>query len=243
MRNFIAISTVLFTRNYFYMPVSELLKSPFVHGNHYHLVFKSIDGLLLFRQDADYQTFLKRFAQFTGFVMDTWAYCLLNNHAHFIIKIKSIEAIITNIKQRELPKQTVAMKKILATPDEQDVFDEMVERQVNSFMVSYANYTKNKYQHHGGLFQKPFKRIQIDSDVHLQVAIIYTHANPVKHKVFNDYLFFPYSSYALFLVRTSHYCAVEEVLIFFGGVEKFILLHKEQIEHYYQNGFPNSKLE
>ena len=83
------------------------------------------------------------------------------------------------------------MKKILATPDGQDVFDEMTERQVNSFMVSYANYTKNKYQHHGGLFQKPFKRIRIDSDVHLQVAIIYTHANPVKHKIFKDYLFYP----------------------------------------------------
>ena len=237
------LQAIFSTQKYFYMPVSELLKSPFLYDNHYHLVFKSIDGVLLFRQDADYLTFLKRFALFTGFVMDTWVYCLLNNHAHFIIKIKSIEAIITNIKKTELPKQTVAMKKILATPDGQDVFDEMIERQVNSFMVSYANYTKNKYQHHGGLFQKPFKRIRIDSDAHLQVAIIYSHANPVKHKIFKDYLFYPYSSYALFLTDTSHYCVVDEVLIFFGGVEKFILLHKKQIGYYYQYGFPNSKLE
>jgi REP element-mobilizing transposase RayT len=124
------------------MPVSALLKSPFFPDNHYHLVFKSIDGILLFRQNSDYTIFLERFQQFTSLALDTWAYCLLSNHAHFIIKIKSIKTITKAIEEIDFAKQTVAMKKLLAVPNKEAMLDEMMERQVNSFMVSFANYTK-----------------------------------------------------------------------------------------------------
>lgn len=225
------------------MPVSELLKSPFVPNNYYHLVFKSIDGILLFQQDGDYKVFLDRFWQFTNCVFDNWAYCLLSNHAHFIIKIKPIETVTKSIHKTELPKQTVAMKKLLLTPESEAIFDEVIERQVNSFMVSFANYTKNKYRRHGGLFQKPFKRIRIDTDGWLQTAIIYVHLNSFKHKVFSDYTLYSHNSYSLCVKNCSDYIVSEEVLHFFGGVDKFILLHEERVKYYYENGFPNSKLE
>jgi putative transposase len=225
------------------MPVSELLKSPFVPNNHYHLVFKSIDGILLFRNKTDYPVFLERFQRFTGFIFDIWAYCQLSNHVHFIGKSKPLEKVTAGINELDLDKQTVAMKKLLATPDKPEAFDEMIERQVNSFMVSFANFTKNKYSHHGGLFQKPFKRIKIETDAHLQQAIIYVHANSVKHKVFDDYTTYPYCSYPAFIKTGSNYCTTEDVLNFFGGLDKFIQLHEEQVENYYRKDFPNSKLE
>jgi putative transposase len=225
------------------MPVSELLKSPFAAGNHYHLVFKSIDGVLLFRDENDYAIFLERFQQFTAIAFDNWAYCLLNNHAHFIIKVKSLENIVKTIFKTDQSKQTVAMKKLLASLDDLEILDTMIERQVNSFMVSYANYTKNKYHHDGGLFQKPFKRIAIDTDAYLQLAIIYVHANMVKHKIFDKYKEYLHSSYAAIITNNNLYCVSVAVIQFFGGIEKFTLLHEEQINYYYQKGFPNSKLE
>jgi putative transposase len=225
------------------MPVSELLKSPFVPNNYYHLVFKSIDGILLFQQAADYRIFLERFKQFTNVVFDNWAYCLLSNHAHFIIKTKPVETIIKNIAETELSKQTVSMKKLLTATASEIIFDEMIERQVNSFMVSFANFTKNKYRHHGGLFQKPFKRLKIDTDAWLQTAIIYIHINPLKHKVFYNCTDYPYSSYPAFTGATAGYCVKEEVLHFFGGLNQFIQLHNEKVKYYYDKGFPESKLE
>ncbi|CAN5229838.1 hypothetical protein BH11BAC5_BH11BAC5_51290 [soil metagenome] len=225
------------------MPVSELLKSPFFPDNHYHLVFKSIDGILLFRQNSDYNIFLERFQQFTSLALDTWAYCLLNNHAHFIIKIKSIKTITKAIEEIDFAKQTVAMKKLLAVPNKEAMLDEMMERQINSFMVSFANYIKNKYRHHGGLFQKPFKRLEIDTDNWLQTAIIYVHLNSLKHKVFNDYAAYLQGSYFYFIQQCNTYCATDEVLAFFGGLKHFISLHEAKAKYYYDNGFPDSKLE
>ncbi|MGG9961682.1 transposase [Ferruginibacter sp. SUN106] len=225
------------------MPVSELLKSPFVAGNHYHLVFKSIDGVLLFREENDYAIFLERFQQFTAIAFTNWAYCQLSNHVHFIIKVKPLENIIKAISKTDQTKQTVAMKKLLTLQDNLEALDAMIERQVNSFMVSYANYTKNKYLHDGGLFQKPFKRIAIDTDTHLQMAIIYVHANIIKHKVFDNHKEYLHSSYNAISINNNFYCASAAVLQFFGGVEKFIRSHEEQINYYYQKGFPNSKLE
>ena len=131
----------------------------------------------------------------------------------------------------------------MQAPESEVIFNEVIERQVNSFIVSFANYTKNRYQHHGGLFQKPFKRIRIDTDEWLQTAIIYIHLNSLKLKVFSYYSLYPHNSYSLCVKNCSDYIVSEEVLHFFGGVDKFILLHEERVKYYYKNGFPNSKLE
>lgn len=225
------------------MPVSEALKAPFIPDQFYHIVFKSIDGILLFRDEKDYTVFLERFVQFTGFVFDMWAYCQLSNHVHIIVKIKSHESILTTISLKEESKQTIVMKKLLSDSSDAYLFDATLERQVNSFLVSYANYIKNKYRHQGGLFQKPFKRIQIDTDAYLQMAIIYVHANPVKHKAFNNYKAYLHSSYNNIIKCNGLYGAISAVVAFFGGINKFVLLHEEQMGYYYQMGFPNSKLE
>ena len=154
-----------------------------------------------------------------------------------------MEAITDAVSNIDFAKQTVAMKKLLMAPDKETVVDEMLERQINSFMVSFANYTKNKYRHHGGLFQKPFKRLEIDTDNWLQTAIIYVHLNSLKHKVFSDYAAYLQGSYFYFVQRCNTYCAVEEVLQFFGGLDQFIALHAAQAKYYYDHGFPDSRLE
>jgi hypothetical protein len=58
-------------------------------------------------------------------------------------------------------KRTIAMNKLLASNSNETNIDEMMERQCNRFMGSYANYLGNKYKKKGGAFQKPFKRIAI----------------------------------------------------------------------------------
>ena len=131
----------------------------------------------------------------------------------------------------------------MQAPESEVIFNEVIERQVNSFMVSCANCTKSKYQHHGSVFQKPFKRIGIDTDEWLQTAIIYIHLNSLKLKVFSYYSLYPHNSYSMCVKNCSDYIVSEEVLHFFGGIDKFIFLHEEQGKYYYENGFPNSKLE
>jgi putative transposase len=115
----------------------------------------------------------------------------------------------------------------------------MIERQVNSFLVSYANYLNNKYNRKGGLFQKPFKRIQICDDGHLQQAIIYSNANAQKHQLVNDFREYPYSSFNAVINYDYYFVDGKNV----GGIEKFIKIHEAQVEYFYGKGWPSSKLE
>jgi putative transposase len=223
------------------MPTPPEFKAPFRPECFFHIVFKSIDGVLLFREDKDYHVFLQRFQQFTNSVLDVWSYSLLSNHTHHIIKIKPLTAVLENIKK--LSDQTLAMKSLLADQNNEQLFDGMIERQMNSFLVSFANYTNNKYNRKGGLFQKPFRRIEVADDIHLQQAIIYVHANGQKHNIVLDFKEHPYNSYFPILKNDTSFIDVNNVLNFFDGPEKFAAIHKSQVDYYYGGNWPFSKLE
>lgn len=89
--------------------------------------------------------------------------------------------------------------------------------------MCYANYINNKYDSKGGIFQKPFKRIQIEDDGHLQQSIIYTNANAQKHNLVEDYKKYPFSSYQS-TIKNDHY---------FVDSEKVIDFHEEQVLYFY----------
>jgi putative transposase len=225
------------------MPTPANLKTSFAANGYYHFVCKSIDGILLFPDVADYLVFTDRFKKFTDEFLELWGFCLLPNHTHHIVKIKLPEIVKASITNFPLENRTKAMLSFLSDSTNETVFDKMIDRQMNSFLVSYANYYNNKYQRQGGIFQKPFKRIVIDDDAHLQQAIIYTHANAQKHGITGNYKKYPFSSYASIIEANEYYTSSKNVINFFGGIEKFIQIHNSQVEYYYQNNWPNSKLE
>jgi putative transposase len=223
------------------MPTPAEFKAPFYPERFYHIVCKSVDGIFLFREHVDYHVFLQRFQQFTVSVFEVWSYSLLTNHTHHIVKIKPTPTILENIKKQE--DKTQAMKSFLSDQKNELCFDAVIERQMNSFLVSFANYTNNKYNRKGGLFQKPFRRVQIADDIHLQQAIIYVHANAQKHNIVRDFKDHPYNSYSAIIINNVPFTETKNVIDFFGGTEKFKSIHKNQVDYYYSNNWPSSKLE
>ena len=223
------------------MPTPPEFKAPFRPECFYHIVCKSIDGIILFKEDNDHEVFLQRFQQFTNPVLDVWSYCLLTNHSHHIVKMKPLPTVLENIKK--ISDQTLAMKSLLTDEKNERCFDTMIEKQMNSFLVSFANYTNNKYHRKGGLFQKPFRRIEVSDDVYLQQAIIYVNANAQKHKLVKDFRDHLYNAYAAIINNDFTFIDVNNVLEFFGGSEKFMSIHKSQVDYYYGSSWPTSKLE
>lgn len=223
------------------MPTPVKYKSPFIPEKFFHVVCKSIDGVLLFRQPIDHDVFLQRFHKFTSMVLDVSSYSLLTNHTHYIVRIKSLRAVLNNITR--LNEKTVAMCSLLLDIDNEILFDAVIERQMNSFLVSFANYTNNKYKRKGGLFQSPFRRLEIANDEHLQQAIIYTHANAQKHGLTRDFKKHKYNSYSEIISNDPTFIDKDSVLNFFGGRENFIKIHEAQVEQYYGQGGLSSKLE
>jgi len=135
------------------------------------------------------------------------------------------------------------MRSFLAGQNNEAHFDALVERQMNSFLVSFVNYNNNKYNRKGGLFQKLFRRIHVADDIHLQQAIIYVHANAQKHNIVTDFKDHAYTSYSAILNNDTVFTDAENVISFFGDTEKFESIHKSQVDHFYSSNWPSSKLE
>jgi putative transposase len=226
-----------------FMAIDLSLKAPFFVNANYHVAFKSIDGFNLFQSEKDYDVFKKRYLEFLTPYFISLAYSLMDNHVHLIVKINTTEAIEKFILNLQTEKRTVAMKKFLENKTDELIFDEMLERQCNSFMVSYANYIGNKYKRKGGLFQKPFKRIRIADDTHLQNAIIYANANAEHHKLVDDFKKHQHNGYLEFLTDDDSFINSAALLSIFKSKEIFQTTHKIQVELYYKKGWPNSKLE
>lgn len=225
------------------MPTPVRFKAAFYPQAYYHLVFKSIDGVALFNTGENRKFFLEKFSLFLHPFCSCLAYCLLDNHVHFIVQVKSLETINNFILLTTPETRTVSMRKCLESPNKEELIDEILERQVNRFMTSYANAYNNKFSRKGNLFQSPFRRIEIKEDAHLQQAIIYTHANAQKHGIVKDFKDYKYSSYWEVINKYSANVQANEVLRFFEGKDQFIKIHQLQVDHFYNNGWPSSKLE
>jgi putative transposase len=224
------------------MPIPKQFKAPFEFQKHYHILFRSIDGIPLFKTEKEHLFFLEKWKRFTDPVFETWAYSLLDNHTHFIIKVKQQEEVIQMLSDLKEDAKTKVIREFLEKKEDSQI-GPIIERQVNSFMVSYANTYNNIIERKGGLFQQPFRRSLIATETHLQQAIVYVHANAQKHRLVKDFKTHRFNSYHAILERNESIVNSTAVLNFFDGIDKFISIHSEQVAYFYKHQWPDSKLE
>jgi hypothetical protein len=59
------------------------------YGAYYHIYNRGINGENVFREKRNYRFFLQRYAKYVEPVAFTYAYCLMKNHFHFLIRTKT----------------------------------------------------------------------------------------------------------------------------------------------------------
>ena len=64
---------------------------PLEYGKYYHIYNRGNNRENIFFEDRNYHYFLKLYAKHVEPVADTYAYCLLYNHFHFLVRIKTVE--------------------------------------------------------------------------------------------------------------------------------------------------------
>lgn len=106
--------------------------------------------MLLFNKASDYTLFLQRFSNFLLPFIDIWAFILLQNHVHLIIHVKTEKNIRKYLAELPVLLQTKAMQKLMTSDKNSVLIDELIERQFNSFMVSYVNSINNQTGKQGG---------------------------------------------------------------------------------------------
>ncbi len=178
----------------------------------YHIYNRGIDSCRLFYQPDHYTYFLEKYAYYIPPIADTLAYCLMGNHFHFLVRIKS-EAARTVLREKPSPKG----KYITLNPS----------RQIGHLCNSYAQTINHRLNRTGALFEEDFERKKVDSEQYFTNMIEYIHRNPQKHGIYEDFMDYPYSSYQSHLSQKPTRLARKEVLDWFGGTNEYQKFHQE----------------
>ncbi|MBY0425417.1 MAG: hypothetical protein K2Q22_07270 [Cytophagales bacterium] len=193
---------------------------------YYHVYTHANGSENLFRSEENYFYFLKRYAHFIHPVADTFAYCLMPNHVHFLIRVKSEEALI-GFWNEKYPAKLIGEQKSL------EVYENLQGLTPQQFSNLFNSYTKsyNKvYQRRGSLFIPNFKRKPVTNDTYFTALIHYIHANPVHQGFVKDILDWNWSSYHSLLSEKHTRLKREEVLEWFGGKDAFGSSHYKPLD-------------
>ncbi len=184
-------------------------------GCFYHIYNRGINGCNLFFEERNYDYFLLKYGFYLNDVVDTYAYCLLGNHFHLLIRVKD-ELFI---KQPSL-NLTGLEHKGLHYPDK------IVSKQFANLFNCYTKSINKAQFRTGGLFETPFKRILVNDDKYFTLLIIYIHANPQKHGFIDDFKDYKHSSNHSHLSGMPTKLSRQQVLEWFGNETKYKEFHE-----------------
>ena len=216
------------------MPVNTKYIESFEEGQYFHVYCKAVGNNVLFNSDENRKYFLQKYAAYSNGYLETYSYCLLDNHVHWLVKCPTEENLAKHLANAGTENLKAHQKKYLKG----DIsFEEAVEFQMKDFFIAYSLAFNTMYSRSGSLFISPFRRVLVNDDMQFTGLIIYIHANPLKHKIFKDFQNYKWSSYQSILSGKPSMLKRKEVIDWFGNKELFIKTHIESAQHYYDNPF------
>ncbi len=186
----------------------------------YYHIYNHANGFEnLFRSQENYRYFMQRWIKYIEPVADTYVYCLMPNHIHFLIQTKSEKDVSTNLKYSEaLPFGKFG------------TFQKVVSKQFANLFSSYTQAYNKMYQRRGSLFVPNFKRQEVPSDKDLTAVAHYIHSNPVHHGFVKSIDLWKWSSYQTLLSTKPTRLARDETISWFGNQNFFLSMHQQAIE-------------
>ncbi|MFH2143974.1 MAG: transposase [Bacteroidota bacterium] len=205
---------------------------------YYHIYNRANGWEKMFFSEDNYRFFISRYRFYLEPIVDTFAYCLIPNHLHFLIRVKSKEELIIFFGGGESPCQS--FRKLAGVESEQtfgkiaglneNELSLKISRQFSKLFSSYTQSFNKVFKRKGSLFIPNFKRKEINSDDYLKQVVIYIHNNPVKHGIINKIDKWKYSSYNLIISGNSEWIKEKETIGFFNDKENFISVHKSKTD-------------
>ena len=209
---------------------------PLEYGKFYHIYNRGINGCNLFRDNENYEHFLYLYDKYIGKVADTFAWVLMRNHFHFLVRIKSVEEIPFMVQAPEGQKDTSGSVKNLSESFRPESVSKKKYKPSNQFSHLFNAYTKainKRYHRTGSLFEHPFRRIPVTTNEQLRYLVYYIHHNPIHHGFCEHYLDYPWSSYLTMISPKQTKLSRDKVLEWFENKTYFQEYHsKEQIQKF-----------
>lgn len=202
--------------------MDERYKQPLLAYNAvYHIYNCGINGGDIFHSEEDYNRFLQKVNKYILPIADMYAWCLLSNHFHFLLKIKKEDTIIS-MKEAGIFDYKKKNKDMEDKPLD-------ITNQFSHLFNSHAQYYNNKYKRHGSLLEHTFKRTKIENREDFKRCLIYIHQNSLKHKLANDIRDYPYTSFGQYFSETSSNIKKKTALKLFDGLADFEKSHESLV--------------
>ena len=183
-------------------------KIPLEFDQTYHIFNRGNNRQLIFREDMNYRHFLRLLKKYIFPIADIFAYVLLPNHFHFLLRIKSEEEL------NELG---------INTPRD-------LSQKFSNLFNAYAKAYNKKYNQVSSLFEDRFERIVVKSEADLIRLVWYLHWNPQKHGYIRNYKKWKYSSYQSLTKSVKTSLSKAEIIELLGGLESFKTIHDTFVE-------------
>ncbi len=223
----------------------------------YH-IFNHANGFEnVFREPENYRFFLEKYRKYILPVAETYAYCLMPNHFHIVVRIRKqavIEELIRNknnmvidsnfsnlifnfskvsnfgkVENEDVSNFGKVEKNINKISDSE--IEKFLSKQFANLFSSYTQAFNKTNQRIGSLFIKNFKRDLILIKEHFINAVIYTHRNPIHHGFSLSYDEWPDSSYFDIVNYKPTFIESLKLLKIFGGYAMFVQKHNDALSN------------
>lgn len=189
------------------------LQLPLSSGRFYHIFNRGNNGDRVFYNDENYRFFLRRLDEHLSELIEVYAFCLLPNHFHLLVRIK---------ERPRPPSEALHLTdaKLLKDP---------VSAGFQRMFTSYSKAINKQERRHGSLIENPFKRIEVSHPRYLANLVFYIHANPQLHGLCEDFRQYPWSSYKRILINRPSKLEKNAVLSWFVNPANYLDYHSNNI--------------
>lgn len=184
--------------------------------NVYHVYNRAHGKEQLFIEEMNYQFFLKKFKVYIHPIAEVYSYCLMPNHFHVLIKVKSEEEL-ENFFQEAWREKSMSSQ---AFP-----LDKKVTQQFSNFFNAYTKAFNKTYCRLGGLFISNYRRIKIENDKQFLNTVKYIHFNPVSARLTDRPEDWRYSSFGAYVTNRRTLVSKEYVIEKYGDFNNFLAMH------------------
>jgi putative transposase len=151
----------------------------------YHIYNRANGSEKLFRSDENYRYFLRQYQQYIEPIAETFCYCLMPNHFHFLIRIRSQKELEEFYKAKanlQVNADLQGFKNLADLADLQGFknLEGLITKQFSNFFNAYAKAFNKQHKRKGSLFMHTFKRKRVTEKTYLLKLVHYIHYNPVE---------------------------------------------------------------
>ncbi len=205
---------------------------PLFAEQHFHIYNHANGEHNIFFTNENRRYFLRKYDGYMYEYVETFAYCLMPNHFHIQIQVRSKAEILAAAKTdfpKGLPKHSqihiADFEAVTELTDAQAAA--IVTERLRCLFLSYSKSINKEQNRSGSLFRKLFRRKPITTDAYFRGCIAYIHRNPMLHGFVKDWREWEWSSYARLDIPKETHLQKQRTIAAFGSWQQLNGYHDD----------------